>query len=201
MQLAKKVFNVTQATTLALFLFSAGGANAWAQDHDNREDNDNCQEANLMAASPAPVAGWAELCVRKEGVSVTVRAEKLVPGNAYTLWLLYLAHPENCQVPGCGDIDFTNPNPEGVLGRMDSAVAGRSGRLSFSGSVRGMTVLPGSQVIVLLFTHGPAHLNDSRYLARQLLTPQDPSLGAPGLGVVADGAAGTAAAAANFIGK
>jgi hypothetical protein len=199
MRFAKKVLNVTYATTLALYVLA--GASIWAQNHDNREDNGACQKASLMPASPATVAGSAELCVRKEGVSVMVRAENLVAGDAYTLWLLYLAHPEDCQVPGCGDIDFTNPNPEGVLGRMDSAVAGRNGRLSFSGSVGGMTVLPGSQVIVLLFTHGPARLSDSRYLARQLLTPQDPSLGAPGMGVVADGAVGTAAAAAAFIGK
>ena len=39
----------------------------------------------------------------------------------------------------------------------------------------------------LVFGHGAADITDGRRLARQLLTPEDPSIGAPHLGVSPDG--------------
>ena len=39
----------------------------------------------------------------------------------------------------------------------------------------------------LVFGHGAADMTDGRRLARQLLTPEDPSIGTPHLGVTPDG--------------
>jgi hypothetical protein len=41
-----------------------------------------------------------------------------------------------------------------------------------------------------MFEHGSASTSDNRFLARQLLTPQLPVLGPPGLGAPADGNVG-----------
>jgi hypothetical protein len=67
---------------------------------------------------------------------------------------------------------------------MDGGVAPANGRLTFNGMVRNLRVSAGSAVHIALFAHGPASTTDNRELARQLLTPQAPGLGAPGLGLV-----------------
>jgi hypothetical protein len=51
---------------------------------------------------------------------------------------------------------------------------------------------------LVLFNHGPASTSDGRFLARQLLTPQDPGLGTPGSGVTSDGPVGHGIAIAKF---
>jgi hypothetical protein len=75
----------------------------------------------------------------------------------------------------------------GVVGRLDSAVASENGNLDFSGRVRGLHLSSGSQVAIVIAEHGPANASDNRALARQLLTPEDPFLGAPQLGNCVDG--------------
>jgi hypothetical protein len=60
----------------------------------------------------------------------------------------------------------------------------------FSGSVRGFRPAHNSLIMLFVFGHGQARYSDTRFLARQLLTPQDPGLGAPGLGTEIDGAVG-----------
>jgi hypothetical protein len=119
-------------------------------------------------------------------VNVLIRAKNLSPGFAYTAWFAYFDNTAQCLIPHqCGPADVTMPasNPAGVFGRMDSAVAGANGQLTFKGSLRDFQVSAGSQAGVVLFAHGPASTTDNRERARQLLTPQDPVLGAPGLGV------------------
>jgi hypothetical protein len=66
---------------------------------------------------------------------------------------------------------------------MDSGVAGANGQVTFKGMLRDFHVSAGSAVHVALFVHGPANTTDNRVRAQQLLTPQAPALGAPGLGV------------------
>ena len=75
----------------------------------------------------------------------------------------------------------------------------KQSEMRFSTSIAGFQLSHGSRVILILFDHGPAN-PDNRRRARQLLTPEDPAFGAPGLGVVADGALGqfSAVAAVNI---
>ena len=141
------------------------------------------------------IEGRATLCVTSSGLRARMRTKRLVVGDAYTVWWVYFDDPSSCEVPGqCGSAaDFAGPNPLAVFGRMDSVVARHSGRAGFSGSVRGLEPSPGSQIWLWLFGHGEADTVDKRHLARQLLTPEDPSAGKPHLGNDVDGPLGFSA--------
>jgi hypothetical protein len=144
------------------------------------------QTQAVMAENGSSVSGRGTLVVNDQQVNVLIRAENLIPGFAYTTWFIYFDNTGQCLVAGrCAPADLTMPasNPAGVFGRMDSAVAGTNGQLTFKGSLRDFHVSAGSAVHVALFAHGPASTTDNRERARQLLTPQAPGLGAPGLGV------------------
>ena len=150
---------------------------------------DQCNNVQLQPVVPqngeAPT-GHGTLVVNGGEVSVLVGAEKLTPGVAYTAWIIYFDDTAQCLVPHhCGPPDLTMPasNPEGVFGRMDGGVAGADGRLTFKISLSSFRVSAGSAVHVAIFNHGPASTTDNRERARQLLTPEAPGLGAPGLGV------------------
>jgi hypothetical protein len=160
----------------------------------------DCDQSLKAAVTPhaSSIQGSAELCIDEDHTAVTMQTENLTPGDAYTIWFAYIDDPTKCGkyaggTPGvCSDPDFILPadNPVGVFGRMDATIAGASGRARFTGKFRGLRFSHGSMVWLIMFGHGPARATDNRYLARQLLTPQLPVLGAPGLGAPGDGAAG-----------
>jgi hypothetical protein len=129
-----------------------------------------------------------------------LHARELTPGDAYTIWFVYFDDPSKCATPGqCGALeDAGNVNPVGVLGRLDSAVAPHNGKETFSGHVGGLHLSSGSQVFFFMARHGPANASDNRALARQLLTPEDPTIGAPQLGNFLDGFRQVPAAIAIF---
>lgn len=143
------------------------------------------QTVQVVTENGSSVSGHGTLDVDKDELEVVVRARNLTPGVAYTTWFIYFDDPSQCIVPNqCAPPDLTTPadNPTGVFGRMDSSVAGPSGRLTFRGTFRHFHMSPGSAVHVALFAHGTVS-TDNRERARQLLTPENPGLGAPGLGV------------------
>lgn len=140
----------------------------------------------VMPENGSSVSGRAVLVVNDTGADVLMHAENLTPGVAYTVWFVYFDDTSRCLVPNqCAPADLTMPasNPEGVFGRMDSAVAGDNGELTFHAKLRDFRVSPGSAVHLALFAHGPASTTDNQERARQLLTPEAPGLGAPGLGL------------------
>jgi hypothetical protein len=65
---------------------------------------------------------------------------------------------------------------------MDSAVADEDGEAKFSALLQDFQVSPGSHVHLGIFVHDPAS-NNNQVRARQLLTPENPRLGFPGLGL------------------
>ena len=152
------------------------------------------------------ITGSAELCIDDNHATVSERAENLISGHAYTTWFAYIDVPAQCGnyaggTPGvCADADGILPadNPSVVFGRMDGAIAGANGRLHFTGSFHDLRFSHGSTVWIIMFEHGPASTTDNRFLARQLLTPQLPVLGPPGLGAPADGNVGHGVALAVF---
>lgn len=81
---------------------------------------------------------------------------------------------------------------------MDGTIAEASGSARLTGRFHGLQFSHGSIIWLLMFGHGPASTSDNRFLARQLLTPQKPVLGPPGLGAPDDGAVGTGVAVAKF---
>jgi hypothetical protein len=164
------------------------------------DDDDGCTMESIVALGTTPIEGDAFLCVDSNGVRAKLHARGLTPGDAYTIWFTYLDDPSKCATPGqCGALeDFGNVNPVGVFGRLDSAVAPPNGKVNFSGQVRGLRLSSGSQVWLAMNGHGPANASDNRALARQLLTPEDPPLGAPQLGNFVDGPRSVSAAIAIF---
>ena len=153
--------------------------------------------------------GRGGFCASRYGTFGSMSVRGLTPGNAYTVWWVYIDKPEECanfpltpavaDIPfdepagyanGCGFADFFTVDPEEnivnplvVYGRMDSVVAHNKRRTVFSGDIRDFEPAPGSQVWMLIFGHGPADTHDKRQLARQLLTPEDPASGTPHVGI------------------
>ncbi len=152
------------------------------------------------------IQGSAELCIDRNNATVSERTENLTPGNAYTTWFAYIDDPTQCGnydggTPGiCADPDAVLPagSPTVVFGRMDGAIAGENGRLHMTGNFHDLRFSHGSIVWIIMFQHGPASATDNRFLARQLLTPQLPVLGPPGLGAPEDGNVGHGVALAVF---
>ena len=151
------------------------------------EDDDCDAQQSVALHSGTGISGEATLCVTDSSTRLLAQAQSLLAGHAYTAWFIYFDNPALCKTPGkCGGADLIGPvitDPAGVFGRMDSAVAPDSGNLQFRGRLRGFHVSPGSQILLAIFDHGPAS-TDLKERARQLLTPESPILGAPGLGVV-----------------
>ena len=169
-------------------------------------DDDCDQLLKTSVSGPSSVTGSAELCLDRNHTSVSEWAENAISGHAYTTWFAYIDNPSQCGhyaggTPGvCSDPDGWLPanSPEVAFGRMDGAIAGASGRLHMTGNFRDLRFSHGSMVWIIMFEHGPASTNDNRFLARQLLTPQLPVLGPPGLGAPADGNVGHPVALAVF---
>jgi len=148
-----------------------------------------CRTKQVQVLAPqngSSVSGAGVLVVNNQGANVVMQAENLTPGVAYTVWFAYFDKAANCLTPNqCLPPDLIMPanNPTGVFGRMDSAVAGSDGELTFQGTFRDFEIAAGSAVHLAFFAHGPVSTTDLQERARQLLTPENPALGAPGLGV------------------
>lgn len=174
---------------LALVIFAAVVVvNASAQDS-------GCQPLRTAVTdlnTGSGMSGQAILCYGEDGVQVRLSANNLLAGQAYTVWFVYFDNPANCiTAPGtaspCGPRDLTSPLPPngvpaGVFGRMDGAVADQFGSARFSARLQDFHFSPGSDVHLVIFNHGPVS-NDNYARAHQLLTPETPGLGSPGLGL------------------
>lgn len=168
---------------------------------------DDCTQtlnASVNALGGSGIQGTAQICIQGNATTVTMMTQGLVTANAYTIWLVYFDNPSLCGfyaggTPGvCTGTDTIYPanNPVGVFGRMDGTVAEASGSARLTGRFRGLHFSHGSIIWLLMFSHGAASTTDNRFLARQLLTPQKPVLGPPGLGAPDDGTVGTGVAVA-----
>lgn len=157
-----------------------------------------CMEQPVAQLAQEPITGDASVCADEQGVRADMRVEHLTPGTVYTVWFAYLDRRSNCATTPCTGADFRGENPVGVFGRMDGAIADQNGVAWFQGTMHGLRLSNGSEVWLLIFGHGPANTDDHRALARQILTPQDPALGAPAAGAMADGAKGAPSARAVF---
>ena len=107
--------------------------------------------------------------------------------------------PSQCATPGqCGPGDSAPPgqcegpldlrgfNPLSVVGRLDSAIAPRTGKVTFSGAGPWPAPLQRLAGLALYWWTRAGDTHDNRARARQLLTPEDPNLGAPQLGNCVD---------------
>ena len=180
------------------------------------DDNDNWHRAcDRTAIHPIPLIeaggkGKASLCVRSNRIKGSMHMRNLESHSAYTVWWVYFDKPSACTgttpLPAllqdgtsqCEFDDFFGDKPQAIFGRMDSGVSPRNGRLRFQGTFRGMQPSNNSEIWLLVFGHGKAAYRDGAALARQLLTPEDPGVGAPHLGNIIDGQLGYPIASAVF---
>jgi len=148
-----------------------------------------CQKQPLMAVQES-VKGNGSLCAGSGGVSARLEVSGLIPGDAYTFWFLYIPDGAACAADEatCFGASATggqqNAVPNEAFGRLSDVVAPKNGKATLSGNVPDLQLSSGTQVWLLLKGHGPANTSDNLALARQLLTPQDPTIGAPNLGIV-----------------
>jgi hypothetical protein len=78
--------------------------------------------------------GHAQLVRSGNGVSVVLRTVDLVPGDAYTLWIVVFNFPEYCGIPFfCFDTDIGNPDVAADILYITGNVVGGSGRGTFAG--------------------------------------------------------------------
>src|SRR5207249_1430320 len=174
--------------SLLMLVLSVGLLSPLAQ---ARDDDSECRSQALITLGDSGVHGRATFCTTARGVRAKIKTKGLTPGTAYTTWFFYIDNPSLCSGgPGvCGDADVGiggPPNPLGVFGRLDSTVADENGKETFSGRAGSLRFSSGSQVWLVVVSHGPAVTTDNRRLARQQLTPEDPLAGAPSLGVVGE---------------
>jgi hypothetical protein len=169
------------ATALLGFLVSTSAPRLMAANQCKTK-----QVQGVVPQNGSSVSGGALLILNKNGAQVLMQVENLTPGNAYTVWFVYFDDTSKCVTPNhCAPVDLTMPAgaPEGIFGRMDSAIAGPDGELTFQATMRDFKVSAGSAVHLALFSHGPANTTDLQERARQLLTPENAALGEPGLGL------------------
>jgi hypothetical protein len=109
-------------------------ATAESGEVDQQLAADECttnQSQPVIAENGSSVSGHGTLVISDVGADVVIRAENLTPGVAYTAWFVYFNNTAQCLVPHqCGSADLIMPpsDPAGVVGRMDSAVAGANGK-------------------------------------------------------------------------
>ena len=148
----------------------------------------DCQKQPIGSAQEA-VTGQGFVCPGPGGVSARLEARGLTPGNAYTLWFIYVPDGAACAADEatCFGANGTGGDqsavPAEAFGRLSDVVAPSNGKATVSGDVPGLQLSTGSQVWLLLNGHG-ALKSDNLARARQLLTPEDPTVGAPNLGVL-----------------
>jgi hypothetical protein len=152
-----------------------------------------------IGAAQETIKGNAFLCPGNGGVTAKLEASGLIPGNVYTFWFIYIPDGAACAADEATCFGASagggqqNIVPAEAFGRISDAVAPKNGKATISGSVPGLQLSSGSQVWLLLKGHGTAKTGDNLALARQLLTPEDPTVGAPNLGIIGGNAADNAA--------
>jgi hypothetical protein len=150
-----------------MMLLPAVAANASAE-HTTRPV---FRVADVFSGAPPSPVGTSTLVRTDNGVSATLDAAALTPGDIVTLWWVVFNDPDSCQagIPGgsnCGP-------PDAQLGRGGASVLRATGRIvdqdgaasygahlrvgDTSGALAGAGLLDarGAEVILILKTHGP----------------------------------------------
>ena len=153
-----------------------------------------CQQQPLGALAET-VHGNGFLCSLPGDVTAGLVVSGLTPDNAYTFWFIYIPDGTTCGADQatCFGASATggqqNAVPAEAFGRLSDVIAPKNGKAILFGDVPGLRLSKGSQVWLLLKGHGPANTSDNLARARQLLTPEDPTVGAPNLGIIGGNAA------------
>ncbi len=98
--------------------------------------NWHAQQTDLGNVGPVP-QGTASIERTEDGFTYQVDAALLVPGNAYTLWVVVVDQPGACEGTPCAGPDILlNEATDSQVGYGTGLVAPDSGRATFDGSVQ-----------------------------------------------------------------
>jgi len=90
------------------------------------------ESVDVIAFSDGAVVGSSQLVRTPNGVNYRVKTSGLVPGNAYTLWIVIFNNPAGC-IDGCDGDDLGVPAAEPDMMYAAGHVVGSSGKATFSG--------------------------------------------------------------------
>ncbi len=175
----KSSLKLKAAVFAAAMCFSAGAlATNYALLLDNRTD-----EPATSMLTGEQIDANASVVRHLDHAYFEFNARHMVPGNAYTLWVMHYDRPERCfDRCNCTFDDFVNENvTAGAMGAMSGRVADEYGQLSMGNVIKygaqppspGNILIPGviknerAHFQLVLRDHGPAS-NDPAVLEAQL---------------------------------
>jgi hypothetical protein len=149
-----------------------------------------CHDRELVAWDGSPVRGVAHLCLDGRSVELIAAPERLVPGRAYSAWMLYTNDPRLCDERGCDAPRADDPNGRWILARIGGAEADSQGVVRVSASYRGLRLAQGAKILVAVVAGTDPRLDAIHERARRVLSlPALPASVTPASGI---GAASTA---------
>ena len=120
-------------------------------------------------SGPVGTDASATLVRRANGISYHFQTASLIPGHAYTLWLVVVNNFAACSVVPCSGQDvILNPATNGQVSYAAGSLVGNSGQATLAGSIaagpiadgwlaeRGLDDPVGAEVHLVLNDHGPA---------------------------------------------
>jgi hypothetical protein len=131
---------------------------------------------HAQSGNSGPVADGAigTLVRRGDGISFRFQTQDLLPGHAYTLWVVVVNNPAACSVAPCPPPEIIlNPQTNGTVTYGAGGLVGASGQGTFAGSIaagpltdgwlagRGLEDPFGAEIHLVLNDHGvamPAYL-------------------------------------------
>jgi len=156
-----------------------------------------CRHAPLKQI--AVVAGEGHLCSDSSGIHPGMHLRNLSPGAAYSAWFVYFDRASACVAQPCGLADMVGGDARGLAARIDATIAGEDGVAVLQAAFRGLRLSSGSQVSLMLVSHGPPSEQNNQIRARQLLVDGPFWLKGSRGGPVTDDDSGMVVASVNFV--
>ena len=151
----------------SLVVTSLGTAGATAAQVDREPVRWHMQSGNPHLSLVGPGA-TSQLVRTAEGISYSINTEQLLPGHAYTVWVVVINNPAACTASPCSPQDILlNPATDGQVTYGTGHVVGDNGEAGFGGALRrgpipegwlpdqGLDDPRGAEVHLILNDHGP----------------------------------------------
>lgn len=120
----------------SLVVASLGTAGATAAGVDREPVRWHAQSGNPQGSLVGAEA-TSQLIRTPEGISYTINTEQLLPGHAYTVWVVVINNPAACTASPCSPQDILlNPATDSQVTYGTGHVVGDSGEAGFGGTLR-----------------------------------------------------------------
>jgi hypothetical protein len=202
--LAEIVVVVAIGIAAVVFVSTSGVADWLRGERPEPERPRYCHDRDLVSLGSLPVRGMAFLCLDGRSVELIAAPEGLVPGRAYTAWMLYSNDPRLCGEHGCEAPRVDDPQGRWILARIGGANADSQGMARMSTTYRGLRLIQGARVLVAVVdggepSAGALHEHAGRVLLPSVgVTPGSPVASA-GLAVPGGSGSGVIVAHALFL--